>query len=559
MRPAWIESLSHAYSKRGKGIVLLTGGTLDVFQNVSGDSYLPLEQSLFEALKEKFVVVRFDVATGISFYDDGDREKLLAVCAQHDRVAKEGQRLGDVKQELEKTAHVPLAAMVLLASITTAVARMRLTVKEVRPVCVLVQYAGALLPNRDWDALAEVDRQRLVQFLSWVQNPVYLRGDNLVILVAGMRSELNQKIISLPSTEAIEIDLPNCEQRKQFAAWFQSKNDGVRFEGTVEAFAEFSAGLSLTSIQDILEVSARSATPVSNKEVLAEVNLKLEAELGGVVKVIRPSHTADDVIGYEAPKKFLRQLFKRCNDPKRAVSSILVSGPNGSGKTFLLEALAQESGRIVIELAGLRGMYFGETDKLFERLLWHIRTYGKILILVDEAHTAFGSVHSSDTHETEKRLAGNIIKMMGNKALLGKVLWALMTSRPDRLDPDVKSRSPIQIPLFDLNTDERRAYLKEVFGRNQIELKDDELNSVVEQTSYYSLRDYGFLLAEVLGSDDRNVLATLKVWQASKSIMNMREQQSLIAAQHCSYPELIPKGIREEAEQMRAEAVLYGG
>jgi hypothetical protein len=72
-------------------------------------------------------------------------------------------------------------------------------------------------------------------------------------------------------------------------------------------------------------------------------------------------------------------------------------------------------------------MWFGQTDRLFERLRWHITTYGKVLILIDEAHTAFGSVHRSDTHETEKRLAGNIIKMMGDPGLRGKVLWALMT------------------------------------------------------------------------------------------------------------------------------------
>ena len=37
----------------------------------------------------------------------------------------------------------------------------------------------------------------------------------------------------------------------------------------------------------------------------------------------------------------------------------------------------------MIELAGIRGQYFGETDKFFELLRWHIQTFGKILILVD--------------------------------------------------------------------------------------------------------------------------------------------------------------------------------
>src|SRR5207245_8823930 len=100
----------------------------------------------------------------------------------------------------------------------------------------------------------------------------------------------------------------------------------------------------------------------------------------------------------------------------------------------------------VIELANIRGSYFGETEKFFELLRWHLDTFGKILILVDEAHTAFGSVHSRDSHETEKRLAGNVIKIIGDPKYLGKVVWGLMTSRPEELDADVKRHDPTQVP-----------------------------------------------------------------------------------------------------------------
>ena len=88
-------------------------------------------------------------------------------------------------------------------------------------------------------------------------------------------------------------------------------------------------------------------------------------------------------------------------------------------------------------------MYFGQTDRFFEQLRWHIRTYGKILILVDEAHTSFGSVHAGQTHATEQRLAGNIIKMMGDPRFLGKVVWGLMTSRRQaQVDPPCRRRIP---------------------------------------------------------------------------------------------------------------------
>jgi SpoVK/Ycf46/Vps4 family AAA+-type ATPase len=241
------------------------------------------------------------------------------------------------------------------------------------------------------------------------------------------------------------------------------------------------------------------------------------------------------------------------------VSAVLVSGPNGGGKTFQMEAFAAESGRIVMELTGLRGMWFGQTDKLFERLRWHITTYGKVLILVDEAHTAFGSVHRSDTHETERRLAGNIIKMMGDSRLRGKVLWALMTSRPDELDPDVKSRAPLQIPIFDPEGEARQRFIQELLQRHGLALSSVELHPVFQQTAHYSARDFDSLVREIK-AQARPVLAVLQIWQASTAIVQQRRLQTLIAALHCSYPQLLPECLRTmsaDAIQQEAEALKW--
>ena len=323
-----------------------------------------------------------------------------------------------------------------------------------------------------------------------------------------------------------------------------------QFERSQQAFIEDTAGLKLTSLEDLLETSRRTAEPVKRQHVLAEVNLLLEAELGEVVKVNLPAHSPQDIIGSAATTTILRSLFQRCNHPETAVSAVLISGPNGGGKTFQMEAFAVESGRIVIELTGLRGMWYGQTDKLFERLRWHMSTYGNVLILVDEAHTAFGSVHRSDTHETERRLAGNIIKMMGDPRLRGKVLWALMTSRPDELDPDVKSRAPVQIPIFDPDGEARQRFILELFQRRSIALRAEELQDVFQQTTHYSARDFDNLVREVK-AQRKPVLEVLQIWQASTAIVQQRRLQTLIAALHCSYPQLLPDGLRN----MRAEAI----
>jgi hypothetical protein len=209
-------------------------------------------------------------------------------------------------------------------------------------------------------------------------------------------------------------------------------------------------------------------------------------------------------------------------------------------------------------------MYFGQTETFFEKLRLRLRTYGKILILVDEAHTEFGSVHRSDTHETEKRLAGNIIKMMGDRTMFGKVLWGLMTSRPDELDPDVKSRAPIQLPIFDLEGEERRLFVTQLFEKRGFSIPPDEVDAVLKKTDNYSARDYDFLVKEVQGSGRTSVMQTLEVWQASASILRERRLQTLIAAQHCSYPALLPEQLKDaaqtgalEGEVQELKAVLF--
>ena len=421
-RPSFIDAVGHSYNRRGKRVILLTGNVLDQFWSPRLRSFTSLEQTLYQELRDKFLVVRVDAASGISFYDPADEQELLKVCELADRIASKGQRLGDVEAQMAQTQHQPLPMLILLREMSNAVTRLWAGDKSrYRPICLIMQFTGSLFPDGDFDRLSELDRQRLVTFLNWLHDPFFSKSGNVMLLVSDTKSEINRRVLALPVTEHVEISLPSAPERMRFVAQYEAvrapDDVALQFELSSEAFVEDTAGLKLTSLEDLLETSRRTGAPVRRQDVLAEVNLILEAELGDVVKVSIPDHSPKDIIGSEATTTILRSIFQRCDHPETAVSAVLVSGPNGGGKTFQMEAFAAESGRIVIELTGLRGMWYGQTDALFERLRWHISTYGKVLILVDEAHTAFGSVHHSDTHETERRLAGNIIKMMGDPAL----------------------------------------------------------------------------------------------------------------------------------------------
>ncbi len=547
-RPDFLEELSYAYNLRRKNIIVLTGDVDGLFWSPRARKFMALEQFLVSELKDKLNLIRMDIATGIGFYERETEKEVTRVCESTDGHYTPAGRIEALKKLIHSSRHSPLSALVLLQGMSEAFVRVRRLEEKTQPMCVVVQYAGALFPQGDYSRLSELERQCLISFLSWVSGPMFRDSPELLILVNSVKSELNSKILALPHAEHMEIDLPGLEDRRSFVRHFSLERPAVKFADGEDTFSEDTAGLSLHNIKDMMEVAARKEEPITRKHVVADVNAILQAQLGDIIRVKYPAHTRKDIVGYRETGEIFMDIFKRCEDPDTAVSAILVSGPNGAGKTFQLEAYAAESGRVVIELAGIRGSYFGETDKFFELLRWHIATFGKILILVDEAHTAFGSVHSGQTHQTEQRLSGNIIKMMGDNRYLGKVLWGLMTSRPDELDPDIKSRAPVQVPIFDLEGEERRLFVIEMFKRKQIEVSEEELVEVLKLTDYYSARDYRNFTAEVLAQKrkkaDTTVLEVLSGWQASKSIKRQRQFQEMIAALHCSYPNLLPEKYR---------------
>lgn len=454
-RAKFLDELSEAYNLRRKSLVLLTGDVHGLFSSPAASDFVSLEEAIRGELGSKFNLVRVDIASGVTFYDAETEREVIRICESTDGSEVPESRRRLMKLLIERSRHSPLSALVLLRGMADAFHRVREAGEPIRPLCLVLQYAGALFPAGDFTRLSELDRQRLVLFLHWANDPVFVGGPDLLLLINPVKSEVNGKITALPAADHQEIQLPELEERREFVEWFRGSHDKLRFEGGWEKFCHDAAGLTLASIKDLLELATRTGKRVARSDVVQEVNRLLEAELGEIIRIKYPHHGPEDVIGYHRTGEIFRTIFERCEEEETAVSAILVSGPNGGGKTFQLEAHAAASGRVVVELAGIRGSYFGETDKFFELLRWHIATFGKILILVDEAHTAFGSIHSGETHKTEKRLSGNIIKMMGDPSFLGKVVWGLMTSRPDELDP--RHQEPFADPDSDLRLRRRGA------------------------------------------------------------------------------------------------------
>ena len=59
-----------------------------------GSALCLLEQTLYQELNDKFLMLRVDAASGVSFYDTADEQELLQVCHLADRITRRGRGSG---------------------------------------------------------------------------------------------------------------------------------------------------------------------------------------------------------------------------------------------------------------------------------------------------------------------------------------------------------------------------------------------------------------------------------------------------------------------------------
>ena len=80
-------------------------------------------------------------------------------------------------------------------------------------------------------------------FLHWANDPVFVGGPDLLLLINPVKSEVNSKILALPAADHQEIQLPAYDERREFVEWFRASHEKLRFEGGWEKFCDDAAGL----------------------------------------------------------------------------------------------------------------------------------------------------------------------------------------------------------------------------------------------------------------------------------------------------------------------------
>jgi SpoVK/Ycf46/Vps4 family AAA+-type ATPase len=128
----------------------------------------------------------------------------------------------------------------------------------------------------------------------------------------------------------------------------------------------------------------------------------------------------------------------------------------GTGKTFVAEAFAKECGLTTIKFKNFRSKWVGATEGNLEKILTVIQAIGQVIVIIDEGDRSFGNSDGDGDGGTSSRVIARLKEFMSDTENRGRVLFILMTNRPDKLDVDIKraGRLDRKVPLLYAQTAE---------------------------------------------------------------------------------------------------------
>jgi SpoVK/Ycf46/Vps4 family AAA+-type ATPase len=267
--------------------------------------------------------------------------------------------------------------------------------------------------------------------------------------------------------------------------------------GRAHKLAALTSNLTRDEVKELVAPTAAMPTPDESLPSPIELARKetdrliakrkreiLERECFGLVEFVEPSHGFEVVGGMEEVKKDLMVIAESIREGRtsRVPMGILFTGPMGTGKTFVAEAFAKECGLTTIKLKNFRSKWVGATEANLEKILNVIRAIGQVVVIIDEGDRAFGNTDGEGDGGTSSRVIARIKEFMSDTSNRGRILFLVMTNRPDKLDVDLKraGRLDRKIPFLYVQTaEEVELVAKALLRKNKINT-DVDLTSIRE-------------------------------------------------------------------------------
>jgi AAA+ superfamily predicted ATPase len=342
---------------------------------------------------------------------------------------------------------------------------LRLRIADGKKIALVIDFAETIAPAGDVSSMSAEDRNSLVIFKRWARNPDFLNADVTICLVSESQTELNQGIVQNPGVASIQIPLPDEPERLEFVRAQlreQPLPQGSEVSDTI--LAKLGAGLKRVQLASLIAHAVQNRQPFTLKFLNDRKKELIEAESGGLLEFVESRFDLSYVAGNDQAKKKLQDAATaiRAGATDVLPMGYVICGPVGTGKTFITNCFAGEVGIPAVMLKNFRSMWQGVTEGNLERVLNLLKAMSPIAVIVDEADAQLGNRSSSGDSGVSNRVFAQIAQFMGNTEYRGKVIWFLLTCRPDLLPVDLKrqGRAEEHMALFYPDSpDERRALL----------------------------------------------------------------------------------------------------
>ncbi len=456
--PSWAQDLSYKYLSKTANLYIVHGNIRDFLPHKMNEGeflFVKIQEYISEVLfGNKDVIAFFDRSSGVAFCDKQmERDYLASMRGLLPDEADEGFLSKD------PSVAFPYLERYFLTQIPLK-----------RRIVLIVDYAETVAPASDVSRLSEEDRYCFVTLNRWSHEPVFTRGDVSVILLTENLADLNPRIASSPTTVKVEIPIPDESVRAQFLRFLDAKGQLLLDKGLApERVAGLASGLNLMNLNRLAAESWQEDRPISLEYMRQKKREIIEAEAGGLLEFLETEHDLSFVSGHEFVKRRFKNAARAIKQGRLDVLPMgyLIAGPVGTGKSFMVSAFAGEIGVPMVKFKNFRSKWQGVTESNLEKVLSILKAMSPVAVMIDEADAFLGDRDQDGDSGVSNRVFSQIASFMGNTEYRGKIVWFLITCRPDLLPIDLKrqGRAEEHLALFYPESDEEKVALFETLVR----------------------------------------------------------------------------------------------
>ncbi len=554
--PGWVKELAEVYLSGASSVFIIYGNIHDLVpvygEEGSVKTFLSVEDYLAaQVFGRRDVVIRYDRGAGITFAGPDNAERRTAMRQDFERTLSAidlisgtdfaRSRPKDPRQVLEILDRYILHKLLEKQGDEGG---------QPKSVAVLIRYAEIIAPAVEAAWLSGEVGSNLVKLLNWANDPAIRRADITICLLCENLAELNRRMVENPFVSKVEVPLPDEKERSELVAQLWPEGSAV----DRETVAQVSNGLTLVGLSQVVRRGMRREKGFDSSYLKKSKKELIEKECFGLVEFIEPKFNLDMVVAQDAVRERLQE--DACLIQRGRLSTLpmgyLLCGMLGTGKTFTATCFAGSIGIPALVFRDIREKWVGSSERNLQKVLSVIRALGPVMVIVDEADAALGRRSSDGDSGTSGRLFAMISSQMSNTEYRGRIIWMLLTCRPDLLPVDLKrqGRCEVHIPLFPPQTEqERQEMLLTMARKNKVSLDPLALPPIAEGLTGADLESVVVQASRIaavrgLPAPDAKIVVEAMARFVSPNYSRQKELQELVAIRECTDLRFLPEKLR---------------